>query len=188
MKPTEEGEEIAKYAFESERKLRLTAKVGLAFPTIKERIVREFIRSVIASLKPRLGASWDVEDGWNDTPLKSGSYIAVYKPTWAMDAGIGLHCAKTGPSDLNFFIWLSKKQKSPTAAKLAEALNERYAHGGHSGNNPWWKYVDLPYRDWNTEGALIGLWKKKEGVDYYANHLFKIWKIASPFMNTICGK
>jgi len=68
MKPTEEGEEIAKYAFESERKLRLTAKVGLAFPTIKERIVREFIRSVIASLKPRLGASWDVEDGWNTPP------------------------------------------------------------------------------------------------------------------------
>jgi hypothetical protein len=188
MKPTEEADIIAKYAFESERKLRLTAKVGLAFPGIKERIVCEFVQSLIAHLKARLGKPWDVEDAWSETPLKSGSTIAVFKPTWAIDAGIGLHCAKTGPSDLNFFIYLSKKHKTPVAAKLGEVLSERYAHGGHSGNNPWWKYVDLPYRDWNTEDALIGLWKKKEAVDYYANHLLKIWKIASPFMNKICAK
>lgn len=188
MKLTEEAEVIAKYAFESERKLRITAKVGLAFPTIKEKIVREFVQSVIAKLRPRLGKSWDVEDGWSEAPLKRGSYIAVYKPTWAMDAGIGLHCDKTGPSDLNFFIWLQRKHKTPTAAKLGEALDERYAHGKHSGNNPWWKYVDLPNRDWNTEDALIGLWEKHDVVDYYANHLLKIWKIASPFMNKICSK
>ncbi|HMD70074.1 MAG TPA: hypothetical protein VKF41_01955 [Bryobacteraceae bacterium] len=188
MKLTEEAEVIAKYAFESERKLRITAKVGLVFPTIKETIIREFVQSLIAQLKPRVGKAWDVYDEWAETPLKSGSLIGIYKPTWAMDAGVGLHCARTGPCDLNFYVYLQKKHKTPTATELGEVLDERYAHGGHSGNNPWWKYVDPPYRDWNTEDALIGLWKKHEAVDYYANHLLKIWKIASPFMSKICGK
>jgi hypothetical protein len=142
MKLTEE-EVIAKYCFVSERKLRITAKVGLAFPAIKERIVREFVQSVITELKQRQGKSWSIEDNWSETPLKRGSSIRLYKPTWATDAKIGLHCDKTGPSGLNFFIWLWKKHKTPAAMRLGAALDERYAHGGHSGNNPWWKWVDL---------------------------------------------
>jgi hypothetical protein len=187
MKPSEEADVIVKHAFESQRKLRIAAKVGLAFPRIKERIVREFVQSLVGKLNPRLGKSWAVEDSWSEAPLVRGSYIAAYRTTWNENASIGLHCEKTGPSDLDFFIWLGK-QKTPLVAELKEALDERYAHGQRGGSNPWWKFVDPPYRDWNTEEALIGLWKQHEAVEYYTSHLLRICKIAGPFLDKICGK
>ncbi len=188
MKLIEEADVIAEHAFENEHTLGIAAKVGLAFPKIKERIVREFIASLQGRLEARLGKSWTVEDSWSETPLLRHSYIAAYKTTWSTEACVGLSCEKDGPSNLDFYVWLEKKLKTPLVSELRDALDEHYGHGHHGGNNPWWKWVDEPYRDWNTEESLMRLWKKDEAADYYAGHLLRICKIAGPFLDKICCK
>jgi hypothetical protein len=188
MKRADEGDVIAAHAFENERNLRIAAKVGLAFSQIKEQIIGEFVQVMIGQLRVALGNSWAVDDQWSETPLIRGAYVAAYKRAWVVEASVGLCCEKTGPSDLDFFVYLEKKERSAAAVQLREALNERYANGNHSGNNPWWKFVDPPFRDLTTEDALIGLWKKDEAALYYASHLLKICQIAGPFLDKLCGK
>jgi hypothetical protein len=187
VKEIEEADVIAEHALENADNLKIAAKVGLAFPAIKERIIREFISSLKGALEERLGNSWAVEDSWSENPLARGSYIAAFKTKWREDASIGLNCEKPGPSELDFFIYLGKRLKTPLASELRDALDKHYAHGQRFGNNPWWKWVEQPYRDWNTEDALLRLWRKDEAVDYYAGQLLRICGIAGPFLDRLCG-
>jgi hypothetical protein len=177
MKPTEESVVIAEHAIENEQQLRIAAKVGLAFPTLKERLIVDFLDSLKKTLEVRLGNTWSVDDDdWRDTPLKSGGYIAAWRPKRAVDASIGLECCKAGPSSLIYFVYLNAKLDSPLVVQLRDSLNTGYAHGGREATSIWWKWVEERHRDWNTEEALVWMWRKGEAVEYYANHFIKISK------------
>ncbi|MGE5571148.1 MAG: hypothetical protein ACM3S5_19105 [Rhodospirillales bacterium] len=152
----EEVDVIAEHAFENEQTLQTAVKVGLAFEKIRERIVREFIASLQRRLEAGLGKPWLLENSWSETPLLSGSYLFAYKAAWS-DTGVGLFCAKNGPSGLNFSVRLEGKPKTPLVGELKEALDKRYAFGRQTRDYPWWKWVDEPYRDWRTEEAFDAL-------------------------------
>jgi hypothetical protein len=188
MKPSDEAIVIAEHALENEHSLRLAAKVGLAFPTIKERIIKDFLSSFKSVLISRLGNGWKLEDKASKTPLMRGWHIAAWKSKWMDNASIGLHCDKSGPSDLDFFVFLVKPFDHPQVAQLRQALETRYAHGKHMAEYPWWQYVEHPHRDWDTEDALVRLWQKDEALEHYASHFLKICAIAAPFIDTICGE
>jgi len=191
MKPNEESVVIAEHSIESEQTLRLAAKIGLAFPKIKEKLVREFVQSLACELHARLGKQWSIENNWNERPLKVGSHLALSKREWQHKASIGLWCGRAGPSDLEYFVWRKGKQKSPTITELKQALDEGCSHGNRCSHpdaeNPWWKYVDDPYRDWSAESSLVALWKKNEAQDYYASHLLKLCEIGSPYLDRFCS-
>jgi hypothetical protein len=195
---TKEATLIADTCVESEQNLRIAAKLFANANPIKAKIIQEFIQSVIDKVKQRLGQSWTVEDVI-ETPLERGSCIAAYKTTWKDGTCILLHCGKTGPRDLNFSVFLGNKlsvrghqianalENTTLTTELKQAL-DRYAVGRRlCDETPWWKFVDEPYRDWNTEEALIFLWKKdEEAVEYYTQHLFKICEVAGPLLDGIC--
>ena len=69
MKPSDESTVIIENALESEHNLRLAAKVGLAFPMLKERVVEDFLSSFGSVLNSRLDDGWKVEDNAGKTPL-----------------------------------------------------------------------------------------------------------------------
>jgi hypothetical protein len=188
MKTFEDSEAIVDHAVESEDNLRMAVCVGLAFDRLKEKIVREFTARLIAELRTRLGKSWAVKDAWSKTPLKKG-YISVRKEQWAGNLAVCLGCEKVGPSELYWSTWPEKTLNTAKSAELKAALDEQYAPGFKNGAiNPWWKWVDKPFGEWNTEEALIGLWNnekalngfwnKEEAVEYYTSHLVRIAKIA----------
>lgn len=183
MKLTE-ADIIADHAFQSEPTLQMAVKVGLAFPKIKERIEKKFLGILISQLEAHLGQKWKVADLWHE----SDCCIAAYKPPWGNNASIGLSYLKTGPSDLCFYVWRSTTGKKSISTALKQALDAQCGHGRCDAESPWWRYVDVPYRDLNTEDALIGLWEKHQAVEYFTNHLLKICKIASPFLDKLCGK
>lgn len=190
MKETEEADVIVEQAFENEQNLRLAAKVGLAFPSVKRRIVREFVQCLAVGLETRLGQEWIVEDYWTEDPLQAGCQIALVKKPWADGASIGLECDKAGPSELLYFVWRESKQKSPTVTDLKRSLDECFSHGNHyspstGGDTLWWKSVDGRYRDWNNENMLVALWKKKNAVEYYADRLWRICEIAGPLLDKL---
>jgi hypothetical protein len=164
--------------------------VGLAFDRLKEKIVREFVATLCSDLRRRLGKAWDVDDGWSEAPLDEECYISVHKKQWVGDVHVGLGCSEGGLSDLFWSVWPENESLNATqSATIKAALDKLYAPGRkHGAINSWWQRVDKPYRDWNTEEALIGLWKsdealngfwnKEEAVEYYASNLVKIAKIA----------
>jgi hypothetical protein len=190
MKTFEDSEAIVEHAVESEDNLRMAVCVGLAFDRLKEKIVREFIARLIAELRARLGKSWEVKDGWSQSPLKKG-YISVRKEQWAGTLAVCLGCEGVGPSKLYWSAYAEKTLSIAKRATLKAALDKQYSPGFKNGAmNPWWKWVDKPFRDWNAEEALIGLWhnekalngfwNKEEAVEYYASHLVRIAKITDP--------
>ena len=188
MKPSDESTVIIENALESEHNLRLAAKVGLAFPMLKERIIKDFLSSFGSVLNSRLDDGWKVEDNAGKTPLLRNWHIVAWKSNWMDKASIGLHCDRPGPSHLDFFVFLVKPFDHPQMAQLRQALETRYAHGKHMADYPWWQYVEQPYRDWDTEDALVRLWRKDEALEHYASHFLKICQIAAPFDPQICDK
>ena len=100
MKPTEESEVIAEQAFRDEDNLRMAAKVALAFPSIKTKIIKDFIPRLVANLQRRLGKDWTVTDYWSAGPLQKGCQVALAKSSWMDRANIGLEADRGGPSQL----------------------------------------------------------------------------------------
>ena len=188
MKHSEESNVIAGHALENEQNLRLATKVGLAFPTVKERIITEFLRSLSKSLESRLGNNWSVQNKWAEAPLKSGGYISAFKHVWPVSASIGMAFYKSGPSNLYFFVYLGVKLDSPLVAELREGLEAGYAHGYQNADSVWWTRVEERHRDWDTEDALVGLWHKDKALEYYASHIIKLCNIAEPFLDKICSE
>jgi hypothetical protein len=187
MKTFEDSEAIVEHAVESEGNLRMAVCVGLAFDRLKERIVSEFIARLIAELRSRLGNSWGVKDAWGKAPLKKG-YISVRKEQWAGNLAVCFGCEKVGPSELYWSAYAEKTLSAEKSATLKAALDKQYSPGLKNGAiNPWWNWVAKPFRDWNTEEALIGLWNteqalngfwnKEEALEYYASHLVSIAEI-----------
>jgi len=165
MKPSEEADVIADHVFESESNLRITAKLGLAFPKVKERIVREFVQTLALELGSRLGKQWGIENSWTERPLRADCQIGLAKKPWLDKASIGLTCERTGPSFLLYFVWRASKHKLLAITDLKQSLDKRFSHGNHysppsGGDTLWWKYVDDHYRDWDNEDMLVTLWKK----------------------------
>jgi hypothetical protein len=71
------------------------------------------------------------------------------------------------------------------ATELKVALDERYAHGRKGPKNPWWRYVDAPYRHWTNEDVLIALRQKTEALEFFLNHLTTISTISEPFLDQL---
>ncbi len=190
MTLNKEADVIFEYAFENKRNVEIAVNVGLAFPRIKERIIREFVESVIGTLGSGLGRSWTVQDQWSETPLVRRLQILAFKTAWGKNTCVGISCKKNGPGDLYYFVnlWNWRRQKTPLAAQLKGALDKRYANGSSNSRMPWFKPVEPRYNDWTSKEMLISLCKKDEAVEHYTNHLLKICKIAGPFLDKICCK
>lgn len=189
MNPPEVSELISKHALKNEANLRLAIQVGLAFSHLKEQLIRDFIRALKADLKGRLGNLWQVDDYWSEAPLARHCSIGVRKKQWAGETCIGLGCERNGPSELDWFVWSDHKIKTALSSEIKAALDSKYAVGlKHGAVYPWWKWVEKPYRDWNTEEALVALRKKDHAVEYYGSHLARIAKIAGPLIDRIGKK
>jgi hypothetical protein len=183
-----EADVIAEHALEDEHNLKMAAKVGLAFPTLKARIIRTFITSLVTTLKARLGDSWEISDDWSAKPLKGS--VCVSKESWTDEFWIGLAAEKTGPSELDWFVWTETtiSLQTPLVAAIKGALDDGFCSGRSTNNNPWWQYLARPYRDWNTEDSLLWLWKKEDAVRYCADHIVKMCEIVSPILESMKNK
>jgi hypothetical protein len=186
-KPQQLHDVILDHALQSESNFRMAVQVGLAFPDIHARIIKEFLAALKADLKKRLGRQWEVSDNWNPIPSKTKLIVSVRKTQWSGEDCIGLACQKRGPSELNWYIYVHPKATPVQQSDIKSALDSKYALGRRETPfNPWWKYIEhRTYRAWNTEESLVALWQKSDAVEYYADHLTRIAKIASPIIDRI---
>jgi len=68
---------------------------------------------------------------------------------------------------------------------LKASLDGAYAHGRKGPHNPWWRYADSPYRDWNDEDVLVALHQKADAVEHFVTHISAICKVAAPFLDRL---
>ena len=188
MKKTEQLDHlIVEHAFQSETNFKMAVQVGLAFPDLQTRIIGEFAAALRANLKKRLGPQWQVSDDLSNALSRPGFITSVRKKEWLGADCIGLAWQKGGPSILNWYIYVEPKVTPVQHSEIKAILDSKYAVGRKYGSsNPWWLPLDHKiYQAWNTEKALVELWKKDDAVEYYASQLARIAKIASPIINQI---
>jgi hypothetical protein len=152
MKP-ELRDQIVKHAFETEEKLRISIMVGVAFPAIIEKLIRDDLGGTI------IGAMGNT---WLCSVVMSGMRftLSLRSRSWPEGLWVGLQDREEGATHL-FAVWRpdNPQQRAVLDERLHRALCQALPETRPQpagGAYPWWGFLDR-YRSWSPEEFLLAL-------------------------------
>ena len=172
----DETELIINHALSTSENLRVAIKVGLAFHSLKARIISDFLHRLKSEVLADSGNQWtsDVEsEGWLG--------LWIRKKTWPEEKLIGVGSDNTVEKKVNF--WVHRFGRDPENAlidfdeALKTELDEQVGKGNSSKNSAWWMF-SARLRNWDSEEALLALTAPGETA-YWKRHLLQIAEIVT---------
>jgi len=172
----DETELIINHALSTKDNLSVAIKVGLAFHSLKARIISDFLHRLKSEVLAELGNQWTggVEgEGWIG--------LWIRKETWPEEKLIGVGSDNTVGKNVNF--WGHRFGRDPDNAlidfdeALKSELDEQVGKGNSSKNAAWWMYSPR-HRHWDSEEALLAL-AAADATAYWKQHLIQIARIVT---------
>ncbi|HXB71766.1 MAG TPA: hypothetical protein VNY05_26250 [Candidatus Acidoferrales bacterium] len=175
----DEIELIVNHALSTNENLRVAIKVGLAFHSLKARIISDFLSRLKSEVAAALGGQWTVG-------VESDEWLGLWiqKKTWPELKSIGVGSENT--VGRNIYFWVTKLEGYECVAgnalldvdeALKSELDELVGRGSSDKDNAWWRYSPR-HRNWDSEEALLAL-AAPDATDYWKHHLIQIAEIVA---------
>jgi hypothetical protein len=177
----DETELIVNHALSTNENLRVAIKVGLAFHSLKARIISDFLHRLKSEVEAALGSQWTAG-------VESDEWLGLWiqKKTWPEEKYISVGSNKTDGKNVNF--WVHRFGHDPENAfsdfsdpentlndfdeVLKSELDEQVGKGNSSKNSAWYMF-SARHRNWDSEEALLAL-TEPGAIDYWKRHLIQI--------------
>jgi hypothetical protein len=165
---------IIEQSLSSEENLRVAIKVAAAFPDLKKRIWRDFLRYLEIRLIQDLGAGWKTEI-LEDRPWG----IQVHRVSWPADKRIGLRSDQA--TGTWFHYWVSSFGDTDKGIKDSLDRRIKTCKGAIDQSSVWWSFTEQ-FRDWNEEETIVELFRKKGAAEYWLPRLREIIDVVVPIV------
>lgn len=187
-------ESILEHALENKENLATTLDIVFAFDPLCERIISDFLLKLETFVLNKLGQDsdgWDVNNDKSllDCPLGKDNHLSFGRVSWKKQYFVGVQPLKSDACDVIVGVWYDKGTKTNVPrrdlSRLREKLNLSLGVGKQKEIGEewaWCRYLDAPYRNWNTKETLIEL-REDRAVEYLGTYLVKIMKKAAPIIN-----
>ena len=170
----DETDVIINHALSTKDNLSVAIKVGLAFHSLKARIISDFLHRLESEVLAALGGHWTAG-------VESDEWLGLWiqKETWPEEKTIGVLSDNTVGK--NIYFWVTKLEGYECVAgnalldvdeALKSKLDELVGKGTSNTGSAWWMYSPR-LRNWDSEEALLAL-AEPDATDYWKRHLIQI--------------
>ena len=169
---------MVEYLLKDPERLAMATAIQQAYPEVQRRIIRDFVRILVAELQQALGAGWDVgaKALVEDDPLRT--WAGLYFTGFPINhlCKIGLFAEHEGATGFCSGVAFTNAPRvpSPFEEQLHEFLNARRGKGRKSQNWEWYKSLSGEFLHW-TGDTLVDLRRQpQEAANQLAEHLLDI--------------
>ena len=190
-----ESKMILEHALASEKNLKTTLDIGLAFSDLKEKIIHDFLDKLEKFVLEKLqedpsqypnASEWIVTcESLRHSPLEKYKKFMFGKDMWKNQYGVALEPQGDDACGVILGVWRESDETKNIGPRfrqedLSKLNNIR--SGKTTNCYEWHYYLDLPYPNWNTKEALIKL-HDGEAVEPIGKELVEIIKVAEPIID-----
>lgn len=152
-------------------------RVGVAFPALRDSLIREFADELEKELrKEKDGRVREVDTSeWRNTPTASYTGVSVRWSDWPEQMFIRVDAGRRGIDDYYFGVRCpdgSVQTESGLAfneafrKRIADAVNKKLGQGRSSPWFPWWAYCETEFRHFSSVTTLDALIEKTRFIRY----------------------
>jgi hypothetical protein len=171
-----EDELIVDYALQNDEQLELSIAVGTRLHRIQERVITRFIATLKKRLMQELPGAVVVDESMLTEPLTKGAGLSLASPEWTGLYSISLESETRNASKMFFGIGKKHPEPGRQLGDLGDKLNLALGRGGTERSWEWWQYFAMPYLDWSSDKALLGMFRG-EALDFVGQRMVQLFRI-----------
>lgn len=153
--------EIIEHAKKSDRNMRVAILAGFSFQELRNSLIRDFANAMMHELKKRDWEDVDVH-WWLDNPIGTFTGMTCRQSCWPQGVCVAIEAQSGGMRDYIFGVKAEKdKVNEDVRNDIVDNLNTSFLIGKPSNLWPWYRELDVRYRNFDSEETLMALYRRE---------------------------